>query len=131
MERARTSKLAAKVPDEYWPLADEMYVYVLNRLPTSRNKANESPMQAPDEGVGLPAVECTPNITYLRIYGSRAYVYILDKTVCPQANKMSGHSGKVYRVRVDHIVGVARGPGARFIKDLQDEGDPTYHSLET
>jgi hypothetical protein len=44
MEGARTANLEAGFGEEYWSLAEDAMVHVLNRLPTTRNEGNKLPL---------------------------------------------------------------------------------------
>ncbi|EAQ82905.1 hypothetical protein CHGG_11081 [Chaetomium globosum CBS 148.51] len=123
VEGARTANLEAGFPEEYWPLAEEAFVHVLNRLPTSHNTDDKSPMQTLGESLGLARDQCIPRIHHLRAYGAITFVHIHDKKVRPQGRKMlakaiegklcgyEGNSGKVYRIRLN-AVGVFKGKEA-------------------
>ncbi|KAK4032297.1 hypothetical protein C8A01DRAFT_20615, partial [Parachaetomium inaequale] len=142
---ARTANLEAGFPEDYWPLAEEGFVYVLNRLPTAYNPDDKSPLKMLFESLGLTPDQCVPRINHLRAYGSLAFVHIHDMEVRLQSHKMlanaiegklcgyEGNSGKVYRIRLNKTGRIVRAKDAQFIKglfepDMAADNEPIYEA---
>jgi hypothetical protein len=72
---ARTALIAANLPEEMWPFAEEAAVHLLNQLPTKSNPNFEAPHERFSKSIGLSEADCKPRIQHLRTLGCRAYVY--------------------------------------------------------
>lgn len=67
---ARTVLITANLPTSYWAEAVATATYIINRLPTAKNKG-KSPYEV---WMGYK-----PSIAHIRIFGSPTYAYIPDQ----------------------------------------------------
>lgn len=139
MELARTSTIAAKLPEMLWPFALQHATQINNLLPASANKHSKSPIKKLFKGI---RIDKKPSIKTLRTFSCIAYVRKHDQEtvrsakMAPRAHKghlvgIEGVQGRIYRVWLPSINKVVRACDVTFWEgDQQDTSDDKDIKLE-
>ncbi|KAL6411722.1 integrase core domain protein [Ilyonectria robusta] len=139
VEAARSVCIETNLPQELWPLYMEASVYINNRLPTSSNKNNDSPIEKMFRMINVPYESY---LKHIRTWGCTAYVRtpeerrIRSQKMATRAKKgmlvgLQGMRGHIYKIWLPDEQKVIRARDVRFWEQYPDRrNDPEVPDLE-
>lgn len=139
VEAVRSVCIETNLPQELWPLYMEASVYINNRLPTSSNRNNDSPIEKMFRMINVPY---EPYLKHIRTWGCTAYVRtpeerrIRSQKMATRAKKgmlvgLQGMRGHIYKIWLPDEQKVIRARDVRFWEQYPDRrNDPEVPDLE-